>query len=181
MIYPIPPKVVVRSVAILLTVAVGTAFIHNQLRAPQVHVLQFPLLLAGPSGDMPLHTLPAGTTMYFDRSYPEGFTRYKVYVNVDRLPLPLTTLADRTAINPITAWKMDKDDLKRPSGHNPVTREWLASILKSGQLSRDEIREVLADYATGCAMAPVQESDGLYAHARSIRHPRAKLALNSVR
>lgn len=47
--------------------------------------------------------LPVGTTLYFDRSFPEGFTRYKVYVNIDRMPLTLRKLPDSNEIEPIEA------------------------------------------------------------------------------
>lgn len=113
----------------------------------KVHTLEFPMLLAGPSGNGPLQLLPKGTTLYLDKTYPEGFTRYIVYVNVDRFPLPTSELTDPTAIRPITAFPMDKGDLKRLLDRNPVTKEELASILKSGQLTKEEIREVLAEFA----------------------------------
>jgi hypothetical protein len=45
--------------------------------------------------------LPIGTTLYFDKSFPEGFTRYKVYVNIDRMPLALRELSDPSEIDPL--------------------------------------------------------------------------------
>jgi hypothetical protein len=116
-------------------------------RAVEVHTLEFPMLLAGPDGNGPFQLLPLGTTLYLDQTYPEGFTRYKIYVNVDRFPLKTTKLSDPTAIIPVTAFPMDKDDVKRLLERNPVTKEELTSILKSGVLPKAEIRELLAEYA----------------------------------
>jgi hypothetical protein len=122
-------------------------YICGANKMTKVHTLEFPLMLASPSGNAPLYLLPKGTTLYFDKAYPEGFTRYKVYINVDRFPLATTELSDPTIIKPITAFAMDKNDLQRLLERNPVTKDDLAAILKSGQLTKDEIRELLAEYA----------------------------------
>jgi hypothetical protein len=113
----------------------------------KVHTLEFPLLLSSSAKNGPFQMLPKGTTLYLDQTYPEGFTRYIVYVNVDRFPLPTRELSDPTTIAPLTAYAMDQRDLKRLLNANPVTKDELAGILKSGQLSKDEIRELLAEYA----------------------------------
>jgi hypothetical protein len=105
------------------------------------------MLLAGPEGNGPFQLLPKGTSLYYDQSYPEGFTRYMIYVNVDRYPLPTRELSDPTSVEPITAFAIDKGDLKRLLDGNPVTKEELTSILKSDQLSKQEIRELLAEYS----------------------------------
>ena len=52
----------------------------------KVHTLEFPLLLGADEQSKNLHLLPKGTTIYFDQSYPEGFTRYKSLANTtDRM------------------------------------------------------------------------------------------------
>jgi hypothetical protein len=56
-------------------------------------------------------------------------------------------LDDPTLIIPVTAFPLDKEDLKRLLVRNPITKGELASILKSGQLSKDEIRELLTEYS----------------------------------
>lgn len=72
-------------------------------KTTKVHVLKTPLVLVGDQPTAKLHLLPAGTTLYADQSYPEGFTRYRVYVNVDRMPLELKALADPTEVVPLEA------------------------------------------------------------------------------
>lgn len=118
----------------------------NGFRMIKVHTLKAPLLLASTEPSKNLHLLPAGTTLYFDRSFPEGFTRYKVYINIDRMPLPLRDLSDPTEINPIQARPLDKSELAKALRDYPLTRQELEAILLSGHLTRDEVKEVLEDY-----------------------------------
>jgi hypothetical protein len=140
---------VLTAAAILISMAATSLSIYYHLgrKMTKVHTLKFPMLLAGPEGNGPFQLLPKGTTLYYDQSYPEGFTRYMIYVNVDRYPLPTRELSDPTSIEPITAFAMDKGDLKRLLDRNPITKEELTSILKSDQLSKEEIRELLAEYS----------------------------------
>lgn len=43
------------------------------------------------------------------------------------------------------AFAMDKGDLQRLLDRNPINREDLKAILKSGQLSKQEIKDLLND------------------------------------
>lgn len=72
----------------VLVLGVTLSGIYNYVEAkiPRVHILEYPLLLAGAKENAPLKLLPAGTTLNLDKTYPEGFTRYIVYVNVDICP-----------------------------------------------------------------------------------------------
>jgi hypothetical protein len=112
----------------------------------KVHKLEFPLLLTTEDALSNSHLLPKGTTLYFDKAYPEGFTSYKIYINIDRMPLALTELSDPTLIDPLEARALDKDDLKKILLNYPLTKSDLESILKSGKISKDEIKEVLTDF-----------------------------------
>jgi hypothetical protein len=76
----------VLTVALLFTV-------RSRPKMTKVHTLKAPLILVGSEPGENLHLLPGGTTLYFDQSFPEGFTRYKVYINIDRMPLTLRDLA----------------------------------------------------------------------------------------
>lgn len=121
-------------------------FLWNSTKMTKIHKLKTPLILASDSPTKNLHLLPAGTTLYFDKSFPEGFTRYRVYINIDRMPLSLTDLADPTEIDPIEARAFDKFELNRALHDYPLTRQDLERILNSNQLTREEIMEVLANY-----------------------------------
>jgi hypothetical protein len=73
-------------------------------------MLKAPLVLVSSQPTKTLHLLPAGTTLYFEQSYPEGFTRYKIYVNVDRMPLELRDLDDPTEVDPLEARELREAD-----------------------------------------------------------------------
>lgn len=123
-----------------------TLFLWNSAKATKIHKLKSPLILTSESPTRNLHLLPAGTTLYFDKSFPEGFTRYRVYINIDRMPLPLTDLTDPTEIDPIEARAIDKAELDTAQRDYPLTRQDLEKIINSSQLSREQIKEVLANF-----------------------------------
>lgn len=118
-------------------------FFWNKNAMTKIHRLKAPLILASNTPTKNLHLLPAGTTLYYDSSFPEGFTRYKVYINIDRMPLALVELDDPTEIDPIDARPLDKSDLIKALRDYPLTRTDLEAILNSKQLSKQEIQEVL--------------------------------------
>ena len=130
--------------------ATSVISITNLAGKPQkmtkVHILEYPLLLSSDEVSNATSFLPKGTTLYFEKSYPEGITRYKVYVNVDRTPLNLTDLADPTEINPIDGAVPDKGILKKLLQTHPLSKQDLASILKSPKLSKEDVKEVFEEY-----------------------------------
>jgi hypothetical protein len=108
----------------------------------KVHTLKAPLMLVSNEPTKNLHLLPVGTTLYFDQSFPEGFTRYKIYINVDRMPLTLRDLADPTEVDPIEARALGKPELAKALRDYPLTRQDLEAILQSKHLTTEEIKEV---------------------------------------
>ena len=115
---------------------------------PQMHTLEAPLLLVG--GDAvngPPSLLPKGTTLYYDQAFPEGFVRYKVYVNVEGINLETHEADEKFWIRPLTALPMDQDQLRMMLRDYPITKNDLAAVLKSGSISKEEIRELLSEYS----------------------------------
>lgn len=141
-----------RSISFIVGAALGALtaamalFYWNHYKMTKVYVLEAPMLLTAGKMDNNLHLLPKGTTLYFDEGFPEGFERYKVYVNIDRNPLPLKDLADPTSITPIQAQVMEAHELKRALLEYPLTKKDLEAILKSKSMTRDEIKEVFNAY-----------------------------------
>ena len=121
-------------------------FIWNTQKMTKVHTLKQPLLVSSNTTGKVLHLLPSGTTLYFDKSFPEGFTRYKIYVNVDRMPLLLHELTDPSEIDPLEARAFDGPTLAQALRDYPLTREELAAILQSPQLTKQDVQEVLNEY-----------------------------------
>lgn len=132
-------------VASLIAGATASIF-WSHYNVTKIHKLEFPLLIESEVESGSFHILPKGTTLYFDQSYPEGFSRYKVYINIDRMPLKLEPLNDPTAIIPIEARAPDSESLKKLLRDYPLTKEDLVSILNSQKLSKEQIREILEDY-----------------------------------
>jgi hypothetical protein len=133
-------------VAGIILVVIKCYLIENQ-KMTKVHILKFPLMLTGSGVAGKNYILPEGTTLYLDQAFPEGFVRYKLYVNVEGVDLPSETLNDPTMIDPITAYPVGNLELKKLLSEYPMTKDELASILKSGQLSKDEIKELLTEYS----------------------------------
>jgi hypothetical protein len=121
-------------------------YVWNSNKMTKVHTLKQPLLVSSNAAGKALHILPVGSTLYLDRSVPEGFTRYKIYVNVDRMPLTLRELADPNEIDPLEARGFDKPALMQALRDYPLSRQELAAILQSPQLTKQEIQEVFNQY-----------------------------------
>lgn len=113
----------------------------------RIHVLTQPLMMDGSAEAGHNYLLPAGTTLYFDKAFPEGFISYRIYVNVEGIDLPSEILADPTEIRPISAYPVDKSALIKLLKEYPITKNELAAILKSSYLSKEEIRELLKEYS----------------------------------
>lgn len=132
---------IVGAAAGALLVAVAWLF-YPLYKSTKVHVLDAPMVLSADTTSAHVHLLPKGTTLYYDQGFAEGFTRYRVYVNIDRTPLALQELDDPTMVAPLEARMMEGEDLKG-APHRPVlTRQELEAILASGSMTRDEIKAV---------------------------------------
>lgn len=129
-----------------VSAAVTTYFLEFRKMA-YVHTLEYPLILDGSSAPGQNYLLPAGTTLYYDQGFPEGFVRYRVYVNVEGVKLEGRELADPTEISPISAYPVGKAELLKLIREYPLTKNELGSILKSEYLSKDDIKEVLVEFS----------------------------------
>lgn len=117
-------------------------FIENKL--PKIHKLSSPLQFGG--GDGSIHLLPAGTSMYLDQTFPEGFSRYIVYFNVEGVKLESKETTEKFWIDPLTAYPIDKDSLGQLLDSEQVNKDQLRVILKHGTLSKQDIRELLEEF-----------------------------------
>lgn len=117
----------------------------NERGPPRLHKLEQPLIIGGGSGETTA-LLPAGTSLYFDQAFPEGFARYKVYVNVEGVRLESHESQEKFWLSPLSARPVDGEQLRKLLRDYPLSREDLASILEHSPVTRDEIRELLAEY-----------------------------------
>ena len=129
-----------------IAVSVGLISIWSFKRTEKIHVLMEPMIISSNVDGNVSHLLPAGTTLHFDKSYAEGFTRYRVYVNVDRMPLSLRDLNDPNEINPLEARAFDKSALAQALRDCLLTRQEIAATLQFQKLTKQDIREIFADH-----------------------------------
>lgn len=122
-------------------------FYFTEKKMPKVHQLTAPLQFTGNSTNGPVYLLPAGTSMYFDQSFPEGFSRYIVYFNVEGIKLESKEATEKFWLDPLTAYPIDKDSLDQLLKSGQMTKEQLRSILKYGSLSKQDIRELLEEFS----------------------------------
>jgi hypothetical protein len=92
----------------VLPIVAASLLIWEGTRITKVHTLTRPMIICSDEADKTVQTLPPGTMLYFEKSFPEGFSRYNIYINVDRMPLALRELPDPHEINPLNARLIDK-------------------------------------------------------------------------
>jgi hypothetical protein len=130
----------------ILSIA-GSYYFLEIKKMVKVHELQFPLMLQASEATGTNYLLPKGTWLYYDQAFPEGFVRYRVYVNVEGVKLESRQLDDPTLISPLTAFPVGKSELVKLLREHPLSKADLASILQSGQLTKEEIRSTLEDFS----------------------------------
>lgn len=121
-------------------------FMHAP-KQPLVHKLKAPLMLAGGATNDHQYLLPAGTSLYFDQAFPEGFVRYKVYVNVEGVSLDVAPPTEKFWLDPLTAFPVGKEQLGKLLKDYPLTKDELRTILASGALSKEDIKAVLEEFS----------------------------------
>lgn len=110
-----------------------------------VHKLESPLALSGGTANTPPSTLPAGTALYYDRAFPEGFVRYKIYVNVEGIKLESHPATGAFPIDPLTAFPLGRDEARASGISHQLTKQELSSLLRASRLSKQDIKDVLVE------------------------------------
>ncbi len=135
----------------LAVVASGGLFVGQHMsesKKPLVHKLKEPLVLAGGEGGaVRTYLLPAGTSLYYDQAFPEGFVRYKVYVNVEGVDWEPKPTEEKFWIDPPSAIPVGRDQMANLIRNHPLTKGELRSILGGGSLSKDEIKALLREFS----------------------------------
>ena len=109
--------------------------------------LSEPLLLNAEGKTKYFNMLPVGTAMYKDYSFPEGHTRYIVYVNIKGEFQAEKAVSDKkNLIDPIWGETVQKDDLKQLMAETPVSKNDLVRILKARKVTREELAQILREW-----------------------------------
>ncbi len=106
-----------------------------------------PLLIAGRSGDENYYVLPRGTTLYYDQSYPEGFSRYMVYFNHQGIiagdEVPMKPEYGGTLIDPLWLTNVDADTLKEIFKRFPLSKKDIAEAIKANEITKDDLADII--------------------------------------
>ena len=114
-------------------------FESKEIIMEKIHILKAPLSI-GSEKDNNYYLLPKGAYLYFDTVFPEGFTRYRLYVNIkdnlelrdniERVEAPLSahSITKDRLLNLLANVKLDKDDIK--------------TILENGEFSDSDKKEI---------------------------------------
>ena len=109
--------------------------------------LKEPLLLNAEGKQENFHMLPAGTPLYKDQTFPEGHTRYIVYINVkgafsaERIESKKANLID-----PIWGYPVQRTDLPDLIGNAPLSKDDLVRILKARKMNREELAQIVREW-----------------------------------
>ncbi|MFJ2688215.1 hypothetical protein ACIOYV_31320 [Pseudomonas sp. NPDC087342] len=138
------------AVLVLLNVAALTPVVLNHLSSAyglKMIKTKEPLLLEGPNGDEHDYVLPVGTTLYHDKSYPEGFDRYLVYLNhkgvIAHEVVPMKPEYGGALIDPLWLSNIDADTLKDLFKRFPLSKEDVAAAIKANEITKDDLADII--------------------------------------
>lgn len=95
----------------------------------------------------PFYVLPPGTVLYLDEVMPEGFCRFMIYANFKGIPnseeIPMKLEWGGNYIAPVWLDKITKDELKEMMQHFPLSKGDVLEIIKSNELTRDDLEDII--------------------------------------
>ncbi|UZE12726.1 hypothetical protein [Pseudomonas sp. B21-053] len=138
------------AVLVLLNAAALTPVVLNHLSSAyglKMIKTKEPLLLEGPNGDEHDYVLPVGTTLYHDKSYPEGFDRYLVYLNhkgvIAHEEVPMKPEYGGALIDPLWLSNIDAETLKDLFKRFPLSKEDVAAAIKANEITKDDLADII--------------------------------------
>ncbi|TBO31108.1 hypothetical protein EYS42_07600 [Aquabacterium lacunae] len=116
---------------------------EGAMTSEKIHVLERPMLI-GSNSENAYFMLPAGVTLYWDGDMPEGFSRYKVYFNVEGHRLKERAQEVPGAITPTSLQPISKEEMIDLLGLMKLNAKDVNDILSSSKFSDEDRREVRA-------------------------------------
>lgn len=108
---------------------------------------QEPFVIEGPNDDGRNYMLPAGTVLYHDKHYGEGFTRYIVYFNykgpIAHDEVPMEPKYGGVLIAPLWLSDVEAQDVDANVRRLPISRADVAAAVKSGDITREDLAAIL--------------------------------------
>ncbi|MFP0197910.1 hypothetical protein ACKJSM_22400 [Pseudomonas sp. PHC1] len=106
-----------------------------------------PLLIEGQGGDDNYYVLPMGTTLYHDKSFPEGHDRYVVYLNhkgaIAHEEVPMKPEYGGSFIDPLWLANIDADTLKDIFKRFPLSKKDISAALKANEITKDDLADII--------------------------------------
>jgi len=110
------------------------------------HILKSPMMFESDTPEDKYYLLPAGTTLYFDKAFPEGHARYITYLNYKGPALDLQESDREGFIAPSWIHQIGKEELENLMNKYPLSKDDLKRILKSNSFTRAELIEIINSY-----------------------------------
>ena len=138
-------------VAVLLVSVIFMAFLMLGDVSDR-HVMQMiktkePLLIEGPNGDENYYVLPLGTTLYHDKSFPEGHDRYVIYLNhkgaIAHEEVPMKPEYGGSFIDPLWVANVDSDNLKEIFKRFPLSKKDIAAAIKANEITKEDLADII--------------------------------------
>ncbi|WP_373989476.1 hypothetical protein [Duganella sp. BuS-21] len=113
------------------------------LNSKKTFRLEEPLLIEGEKQNS-YSLLPAGTVMYYDKSWDEGHSTYHVYFHFKGEFKSAPTGGD--GISPIWLRTVESDELPKLMADYPVSRDELSTILKAKRATKQDLLQILREW-----------------------------------
>jgi hypothetical protein len=140
------------AIAASLVASFGAGYVFNTAKGLAMSKTAYvktsePLLLSAEGESKYYYLLPPNTPMYRDQSYPEGHTRYIVYVNIKSAFASQAVESDKpNLIDPIWAYTLKKDDIRKLVSDVPLSKDDLVSILKARKMTREDLADIVREW-----------------------------------
>jgi len=106
-----------------------------------------PLLIEGPIGDENYYVLPQGTTLYHDKSFPEGHERYVVYLNhkgtIAHEEVPMKPEYGGSFIDPLWLANVDANTLQEIFKRFPLSKKDIVAAIKANEITKDDLVDII--------------------------------------
>jgi hypothetical protein len=106
------------------------------------HVLRAPLVVYSQNQPFGPGVLPPGTSLRYVESFPEGFDRFLVFVNVERFPLPLEEVSPPELVDPLSATSGTSSE----EGNLVIPIDELIKLLRSLGVKKTDLTQLVDSY-----------------------------------
>lgn len=139
------PLVATLTISLVVNFLLASKVIHMTSNS-KFHILKEPMIFESESAEDKSYLIPSGTTLYFDKAFPEGHVRYIIYINYKGKALELQESDKPGFIAPSWIHQIDKDELTQLMNKYPLSKDDLKRILKSNSFTRAELIEIINSY-----------------------------------